>query len=139
MTIGDLPIVNASLNATCAILLFTGRSYIRKGNRIAHKRCMISAFTVSVIFLISYLTYHAYHGVTIFHGPDWARILYLSILGSHTILAMVIVPLVIITLTRGLQEKFVLHRKIAKWTYPIWLYVSVTGVVVYVMLYQIFV
>ncbi len=139
MTISDLPILNASLNATCAILLLTGRSYIRKGNRVVHKRYMIAAFTVSVIFLISYLTYHYFHGVTIFHGPDWARILYLSILGSHTILAIVIVPLVLITLTRGLKEKIVLHRKIARWTYPIWLYVSVTGVVVYFMLYRIFV
>lgn len=139
MTINDLPIVNASLNATCAILLLTGRSYIRKGNRAVHKKYMIAAFTVSVIFLISYLTYHAFHGVTYFHGPEWAKILYLTILGSHTILAVVIVPLVIITLMRGLSEKFQLHRRIAKWTYPLWLYVSVTGVVVYLMLYQIFV
>ena len=139
MTVSDLPILNASLNAISAVLLVTGRSYIKKKNRIAHKRCMIAAFCVSSAFLVSYIVYHSFHGVTFFHGPDWARYLYYTILGSHTILAIIIVPLVIITLIRGLRERFDKHRRIARWTQPIWLYVSVTGVVVYVMLYQIFV
>jgi len=139
MSINDLPIVNATLNGLCAVLLLTGRTYIKKKNRIAHRRFMIAAFSVSVIFLISYITYHSFHGVTKFQGPEWARWLYFSILGSHTILAVVIVPLVIITLSRGLRERFDKHRRIARWTYPIWMYVSVTGVIVYLMLYQIFV
>lgn len=138
MTASDLPAVNATLNGICAVLLVVGKRYIRRGDRQRHRRTMIAAFSVSVLFLISYLTYHAMHGVTTFQGPQWARILYLTILGSHTILAAAVVPLAIITLTRGLGDRIAKHRAIARWTHPIWLYVSVTGVVVYLMLYQIF-
>ena len=139
LTIGMLPAVNAVLNGTCAVLLVIGKRYIRRGDRARHRRTMIAAFSVSVVFLVSYLTYHAFHGVTTFKGPEWARITYLTILGSHTILAAAVVPLAVITLLRGLRDRVALHKKIARWAHPIWLYVSVTGVVVYLMLYQIFV
>ena len=99
---------------------------------------MIGTFSVSIVFLISYLTYHYYHGTTRFPGEGWIRPVYFSILVSHTILAAAIVPLAIITLRRGLSDRIPLHRKIARWTYPIWLYVSVTGVIVYLMLYRIY-
>ena len=138
MSVSDLPVLNATLNGVCAVLLIIGKRFIRHDNRRLHKRTMIAAFSVSVVFLISYLTYHAMHGITTFKGPGWARVLYLSILGSHTVLAALIVPLVIITLTRGLRDRIPQHRRIARWTHPIWLYVSVTGVVVYLMLYQVF-
>ena len=132
-----LPTLNAILNSTSAILLLVGRNYIKKGNRIAHKQIMIAAFTVSSIFLVSYITYHSYHGTTAFgHEGMLIRPIYFIILTSHTILAAALAPMVIITLRRGLKEKFTLHKKLARWTYPIWLYVSVTGVVVYLMLYQ---
>src|SRR6266850_7399794 len=134
MDINILPVVNATLNGTAACLLLLGKWYIRRGDRRRHRRTMIAAFSVSTLFLASYLTYHAFHGVTVFQGPGWARVLYLSILGSHTVLAVMVVPLVLITLTRGLRDRIPKHRAIAKWTHPIWLYVSVTGVVVYLML-----
>ena len=136
--IENLPTLNAILNTTSAILLVTGRSFIKRGNRTAHKRCMIGTFSVSIVFLISNLTYHYYHGTTRFPGEGWIRPVYFSILVSHTILAAAIVPLAIITLRRGLSDRIPLHRKIARWTYPIWLYVSVTGVIVYLMLYRIY-
>lgn len=139
MDVSFLPAVNATLNGTCAVLLFTGRQFIRTGKRRLHRRTMIAAFSVSALFLASYLTYHAFHGVTTFQGPVWARYLYLTILGTHTILAVVVLPMIIMTLMRGLRDRIPLHKKIAKWTYPVWMYVSVTGVVVYLMLYQIFV
>ncbi len=131
-----LPTLNAILNSTCTVLLLIGRSYIKRNDRITHKKIMIAAFTVSVLFLISYLTYHAFHGTTHFAHEGLIRIVYFVILTSHTILAAVLAPMVLITLRRGLKEKFALHKKLAKWTYPIWLYVSVTGVIVYVMLYH---
>jgi putative membrane protein len=133
-----LPTLNAVLNTTSAILLMTGRSFIKRGNRLAHKRCMIGTFTVSVLFLISYLTYHYYHGTTRFLGEGWIRPVYFFILTSHTILATAIVPIAIITLRRGLKDRIPQHKSIARWTYPIWLYVSVTGVVVYLMLYRLY-
>ena len=133
-----LPTLNALLNSTSAILLLTGYVFIKKGNRAAHKRCMIATFSVSILFLISYLTYHAYHGTTRFLGEGWIRPVYFTILGTHTILAALIVPLAIITLRRGLKDMIPQHKVIARWTLPIWLYVSVTGVVVYLMLYHIY-
>lgn len=132
-----LPTLNAMLNATSGILLVVAHHKIKKGDRAAHRRLMISAFTVSVIFLISYLTYHAYHGTTRFMGEGWIRPLYFTILISHTILAACIAPMAVISLRLGLKGKFEKHAKIARWTYPIWVYVSVTGVVVYLMLYRI--
>ena len=133
-----LPTLNALLNSTSAILLYIGHSFIKRGNRQVHKRYMIGSLLTSIVFLISYLTYHSYHGATKFIGEGWIRPVYFFILTSHTILAVAIVPLVIITLQRGLRESFDKHKRIARWTYPMWLYVSITGVVVYVILYHIY-
>ncbi len=133
-----LPAVDAALNALSALLLILGYVFIRRKNVLAHKLCMLSAFSSSVLFLACYLTYHFYHGVTRFPGIGWVRWLYFSILGSHTILAAAIVPLVLVTLYRAFRERFDLHRQIARRTLPIWLYVSVTGVVVYWMLYHLY-
>jgi uncharacterized membrane protein YozB (DUF420 family) len=144
MTLHDLPPVNASLNGLSAILLTCGFVFIRQGNKTAHARCMIAAFTTSVIFLGCYLTYHIglyyfYHQpVTRFLEPAWFRPIYLTILLTHTLLAVVIVPLILRTLWLAKNERFDAHKKIARWTLPLWLYVSVTGVVVYLLLYQIF-
>jgi uncharacterized membrane protein YozB (DUF420 family) len=136
--ISYLPHLNAFLNGTSAVLLLTGYSFIRKGNIAAHRTCQVSALIVSIIFLASYLTYHFNHGATRFAGQGLVRPLYFTILTSHTILAVVIVPLVIITFSRALRADFVRHRKIARITLPLWLYVCVTGVIVYLMLYQIY-
>jgi uncharacterized membrane protein YozB (DUF420 family) len=136
--ISYLPHLNAFLNGTSAVLLLAGYSFIRKGNIAAHRACQVSAFVVSLIFLASYLTYHFNHGATRFAGQGLVRPLYFTILTSHTILAVVIVPLVIITFSRALRADFVRHRKIARITLPLWLYVCVTGVIVYLMLYQIY-
>ncbi|HEY0544856.1 MAG TPA: DUF420 domain-containing protein [Pyrinomonadaceae bacterium] len=133
-----LPHLNATLNSISALLLITGYIFIRKGNVAAHHRCMIAAFIASVIFLISYLTYHAFHGSTPFRGVGWVRPVYFTILLTHTVLAAVVAPLAVVTLLRALRERFDKHRKIARWTFPVWLYVSVTGVIVYLMLYQIY-
>ena len=133
-----LPHVNAFLNGTCAVLLFAGYSFIRSGRVAAHRACQMSAVVVSLIFLASYLTYHYHHGATRFTGPGLVRYIYFAILISHTILAVVIVPLVGITLYRALRADFVRHRRIARITLPLWLYVSITGVIVYLMLYQIY-
>jgi uncharacterized membrane protein YozB (DUF420 family) len=144
MSIYDLPAVNASLNGLSAILLTAGLICIRQKNITAHRKCMISAFCVSVIFLICYLTYHTYLAVVLHKGPTrfldplWFRPYYLAILISHTILAMVIVPLILITLFLALTGRFDKHKKIAPWTWSLWMYVSVTGVIVYLLLYQIF-
>jgi len=139
MTLQDLPAVNASLNGLSAVLLGGGFYFIKRKNVTAHRRCMIAAFTTSVVFLACYLTYHiGVHTVTHFREPAWFRPYYLTLLGTHTILAVVIVPLILITLSRALRQRFDLHRKIARWTWPLWMYVSVTGVVVYLILYQIF-
>lgn len=138
MNISDLPTVNAFLNASSAVFLFVGWRFIKRGNREAHKRCMISAMSVSVLFLISYLFYHYHHGATTFTAQGWIRPVYFTILTSHTILAMVVVPLAIITLLRGLRGRYDRHKKIARWTFPIWAYVSATGVLVYLILYHLY-
>lgn len=138
MLLDFLPTLNAILNATSGVLLIVGHRYIKRGNRVVHKRFMLASIAASVLFLISYVTYHSYHGTTRFPGEGWIRPVYFTILTTHTILAAAIVPLVIITLRRALKEQFDRHVKIARWTYPIWLYVSVTGVIVYVMLYHVY-
>jgi uncharacterized membrane protein YozB (DUF420 family) len=132
------PAINASLNGTSAVLLVTAHSMIKRGRMNAHRTLMLMAVGTSTLFLISYLYYHAHVGSFHFRGQGWSRPVYFSILISHTILAVAIVPLVIITLSRALRERFDRHRAIARWTYPLWLYVSVTGVVIYFMLYRIF-
>jgi len=132
----SLPAVNATLNGTAAILLVTGYTLIRKRRVDAHKRVMLTAFGVSVAFLICYLVYHAQVGSVHYPKSGAIRIVYYTILITHTILAVCVPVLAIITLRRGLRGDFVRHRRIARWTLPIWLYVSVTGVVVYLMLYQ---
>ncbi|HEY5041438.1 MAG TPA: DUF420 domain-containing protein [Verrucomicrobiae bacterium] len=144
MNIHDLPAVNAMLNGLSAVFLTAGFVFIKRGNKIAHRNCMISAFITSIIFLTCYLIYHGYRywvlhiGPTRFLEPAWFKPIYLTILGTHTILAMVIVPLILITLWRAKMERFEAHKKIARWTWPLWMYVSVTGVIVYFLLYQIF-
>jgi uncharacterized membrane protein YozB (DUF420 family) len=132
------PAINATLNGTSAILLVIGRSMIARGRIPAHRALMISAFITSTLFLISYLYYHAHVRSVHFQGTGWSRPIYFTILGTHTVLAIVIVPLVLVTLSRALKERFPQHRRIARWTFPLWLYVSVTGVVIYVMLYHLF-
>ena len=136
--ISYLPHLNACLNSTSAVLLYTGYRFIRARNVIAHRTCQIAALFVSILFLASYLTYHYHHGATRFQGTGLVRPIYFTILTSHTILAMVIVPLVIITFYRAFRGDFIRHRRIARITLPIWLYVSITGVIVYLMLYQIY-
>jgi putative membrane protein len=144
MSIHTLPAVNATLNGLSAVFLSLGYIFIKRGNKIAHRNCMISAFCISVVFLICYLTYHTYLGVVLHQGPTrflnppWFRPIYLTILLTHTVLAVVIVPMILMTLNRARLERFDLHKKIARWTWPLWMYVSVTGVVVYLLLYQIF-
>lgn len=134
----SLPTLNALLNSTSALLLLIGHHKLKQGNREAHKNFMISAFSVSVLFLISYLTYHAVHGTTRFTGEGWIRPVYFTILLSHTILAAIIAPLAVLTLRLGLKSRFQYHARLARWAYPIWLYVSITGVIVYLMLYQFY-
>ena len=139
MSLSDLPAVNACLNGLSAVFLTTGYVFIRRGNKIAHRNCMVSAFVTSTIFLICYLTYHfTVRTVTRFEKPEWFRPVYLTILLTHTVLAVVIVPLVLMTLGRAVKQRFDLHKKIARWTWPLWMYVSVTGVVIYLLLYRIF-
>jgi len=137
VTVSDLPAVNATLNATCAILLCIGWLLIKRGRWTAHRAVMIAAFCTSVVFLISYLTYHAQVGSVRFTKSGAIRTVYFTILLTHTILAVVIVPMVLVTLSRGLSKRFDRHRAIARWTLPLWMYVSVTGVVVYLMLYRL--
>ena len=136
--ISQLPLLNALLNTTSAILLTIGYRFIRKGNIAAHRNCQVAAFVTSLLFLTSYLTYHYYHGDTKFLGQGIVRPFYFVILISHVVLAIVIVPLVLITLMRAARGDFLRHRKIARWTLPLWLYVSVTGVIVYLMLYHLY-
>jgi putative membrane protein len=132
-----LPTLNAFLNGTCAVLLTIGHAMVRRGGVRAHRACMLSAFGVSTAFLASYLYYHAHAGMRHFRGSGWIRQVYLAILSSHTVLAAAIVPLAIATIYLGLTSRIPRHRRIARWTYPIWLYVSLTGVVVYVLLYRL--
>jgi uncharacterized membrane protein YozB (DUF420 family) len=136
--ISYLPHLNACLNGTSAILLFSGYSFIRARNVAAHRVCQIAALVVSLLFLASYLTYHYHHGSTRFLGTGLVRPFYFTVLLSHTILAIVIVPLVSLTFYRAFRGDFQRHRRIARITLPLWLYVSITGVIVYLMLYQIY-
>jgi putative membrane protein len=138
LSLTDFPALNATLNATSAILLTAGYRFIRRRQITAHKRCMLAAGATSALFLVSYLTYHYYVGSMPFRGRGWVRPLYFTVLISHTILAAAIVPLVLITLFRAWKADFVRHARLARWTWPIWMYVSVTGVIIYVMLYQLF-
>jgi uncharacterized membrane protein YozB (DUF420 family) len=133
-----LPHLNALLNSTSALLLLSGYISIRSGRIAAHRACQIAALIVSSLFLASYLTYHYYHGATRFAGAGFARPVYFTILTSHTILAIVIVPLILITFYRAFRNDFVRHRKIARITLPLWFYVSITGVIVYWMLYHVY-
>src|SRR5262245_8671271 len=112
--------------------------FIKRGNQIAHRNCMITACCTSVIFLTCYVIYHAHAGRTVFKDPTWFRPIYLTILLTHTVLAVTIVPMVIVTLSRALRQRFDRHKKIARWTWPIWMYVSVTGVLIYFLLYHIY-
>ena len=132
------PALNASLNGASAALLLTGRVLIAKHRMAAHRACMIAAVVASALFLACYLFFHFKVGNILFLGQGWARPVYFAILISHVILAMVIVPLAIVTLNRGLRARYDKHRAIARWTWPLWMYVSITGVIVYFMLYQWF-
>jgi uncharacterized membrane protein YozB (DUF420 family) len=139
MTVHDLPAVNASLNGLSAIFLTAGWIFIRRKNQTAHRNCMMAAFVTSIVFLICYLTYHLnVQTITHFRNPAGFRPVYLVILLTHTVLAIVIVPLILVTLYRAWRQRFDPHKKIARWTWPLWMYVSVTGVIVYLLLYQIF-
>ncbi len=136
MSLSNLPALNATLNALCSVLLVAALVFIKRGNREAHRKCMIAALITSAIFLTSYLTYHfTVKAVTKFVEPAWFRPYYLTLLISHLILAMVILPLIIVTFVRALRERFDAHKKIARWTWPLWMYVSVTGVIIYWLLY----
>jgi putative membrane protein len=136
MSVHDLPAVNATLNGLAGVLLLIGFLLIRSRNIGLHRRFMISAFITSALFLVSYVVYHAQVGSVRFTRQGFVRPLYFTILVTHVTLAAAVLPLAIITLTRGLNGRFQAHRTIARWTLPIWLYVSVTGVLVYVLLYQ---
>lgn len=138
MTVSDLPAVNATLNAIATVLLILGYVLIRRGRIDAHRRSMIAAFATSVLFLICYLVYHYHAGSRPFPGQGPIRIVYFTILISHIILAAAVPFLAAITLWLGLQDRRLRHRRIARWTLPIWLYVSVTGIIVYWMLYQVY-
>ena len=137
LSVHDLPVVNATLNGIAGILLIIGFILIRQRKIDAHQKVMWTAFVVSCVFLACYLVYHYSAGVVRFDKPGWVRTVYLWILGTHTILAAIVPFLAVITLTRGQRGNVLRHRAIAKWTLPIWLYVSVTGVVVYLLLYQV--
>jgi uncharacterized membrane protein YozB (DUF420 family) len=132
------PVIDAALNGTSAVLLVIGRWFIKQRNMAAHRAVMLAAMVSSSLFLICYLYYHYHVGSIHFQGQGIWRPIYFTLLTTHTILAAVIVPMVIITLSRGLRARFDKHRRIARWTFPLWLYVSITGVVIYFMLYQIF-
>jgi uncharacterized membrane protein YozB (DUF420 family) len=136
MSVHDLPALNAILNAAAAVLLVWGFTLIRRGRKRLHQRVMLTAFTVSVLFLIGYIVFHAEVGVVRFRKTGLIRGVYLTILFTHTLLAAAVPPLAILTLSRALRGRFDKHRAIARWTLPVWLYVSVTGVVVYWMLYR---
>lgn len=136
--IADLPKVNATLNGIAAVLLLLGYVEIRRGAWQIHKRCMLSAMVASTLFLISYVTYHANIGSKSFPGSGFIRVVYFVILITHIALAASILPLALVTTARGLKSQFDRHRAIARWTFPLWLYVSVTGVVIYLMLYQMY-
>ncbi|MDP1601776.1 MAG: DUF420 domain-containing protein [Legionella sp.] len=136
MSVTDLPALNATLNAISFVLLTTGWFMIKSGRRQAHKRCMIAALAVSAMFLTSYVIYHLEVGSVPFQKTGWIRTLYFMVLIPHVILAAAIVPMILITVSRALSSRFDKHKQIARWTLPLWLYVSVTGVIVYLMLYR---
>ncbi|HLG58954.1 MAG TPA: DUF420 domain-containing protein [Vicinamibacterales bacterium] len=138
LTLADLPALNAILNGTSAVFLAAGYVLIRRGHATLHKRCMLAALTASALFLTSYVIYHANTGSRPFTGQGPIRVIYFAILITHVVLAAAIVPLALMTATRGLRSQFDRHVRIARWTLPIWLYVSVTGVVIYLMLYQLY-
>ena len=138
MNISDLPALNAGLNALSGTLLGVGYAMIRRGRVRAHKVFMLAAVGVSTLFLVSYVVYHYHAGSTRFPGMGWVRTLYLSILVTHAVLAAAVIPLAAVTLVRAWREDFPSHRRIARWTLPIWFYVSVTGVIIYVMLYHLY-
>ncbi|MFA0737105.1 MAG: hypothetical protein LKKZDAJK_000184 [Candidatus Fervidibacter sp.] len=133
-----MPSLNALLNAASATLLVAGYLFLRRRNITAHRACMLGAVVASAAFFISYAIYHAHAGTTKFAGTGWVRPIYFAILISHTLLAAVIIPMVLLTLVRALRGDFARHRAIARWTFPLWLYVSVTGVLIYLMLYHWF-
>lgn len=135
LPVSSLPTVNASLNAACTVLLLCGYYFIRQKKIFQHRICMIAAFICSTVFLASYVYFHLHAGIIRFGGQGWIRPVYFTLLFSHTILAVVNLPLILITLSFALREKFSSHRRIARWTYPIWLYISVTGVIIYWLLY----
>jgi uncharacterized membrane protein YozB (DUF420 family) len=137
VTVADLPALNATLNGICTILLVIGWTLIRRGRREPHRRVMLAAFATSTVFLVSYLVYHANAGSRPFTGTGAIRVAYFVILITHIVLAAAVLPLALVTLAQGLRARFDRHRRIARWTLPIWLYVSVTGVIVYLMLYQL--
>lgn len=136
MTVHDLPAVNATLNASSGVLLLIGYVLIRARRIEQHRKCMIAAFITSALFLVCYVVYHAQVGSVGFTRQGFVRPLYFSILITHVTLAAVVLPMAIVTLSRGLKRRYPQHRRIARWTFPIWMYVSVTGVLVYVLLYQ---
>jgi uncharacterized membrane protein YozB (DUF420 family) len=138
MSLDQFPALNASLNGLSAIFLALGFACIKLGRKEAHRRCMMAAVITSCLFLVCYLIYHFQAGHTSFQNPAWFRKYYLALLASHVLLAVLIVPLVLATLTRAFRQNFPGHKKIARWTWPIWMYVSVTGVIVYFLLYHIY-
>ena len=137
LEISDLPLLNATLNALAGILLVSAYVMIRKGNVVRHRALMLAAFSTSVLFLVSYVIYHMNIGSRAFTGTGVIRVVYFVILVTHVVLAIAVVPMAIVTLRRGLRRDDLRHKAIARWTFPIWLYVSVTGVVVYGMLYML--
>jgi uncharacterized membrane protein YozB (DUF420 family) len=138
MQISDLPTLNASLNALASVFLVAGYLFIRRGHWKAHKRSMLAALTVSALFLISYVIYHLNAGSRPFPGKGAVRVVYFAILIPHVLLATTILPLALVTTARGLRAQYDRHVKVARWTLPVWLYVSVTGVLVYLMLYRMY-
>ena len=137
LEISDLPLLNATLNALAGILLVSAYVMIRKGNVVRHRALMLAAFSTSVLFLVSYVIYHVNIGSRAFTGTGIIRVVYFVILVTHVVLAIAVVPMAVVTLRRGLRRDDLGHKAIARWTFPIWLYVSVTGVVVYGMLYML--
>ena len=138
MIVSDLPALNATLNGVAALFLLAGYAFIKRRQIGAHRACMLSACAASALFLVSYVIYHANAGSKPFPGTGGARVVYFVILITHVVLAAVILPMAIVTLSRALRERFDLHVPLARWTLPIWLYVSVTGVVIFVMLYRLY-
>lgn len=138
MQIADLPALNASLNALATVFLVAGYACIRSGRRELHKKCMLAALTTSALFLASYVTYHANAGSRPFPGQGVVRVVYFAILIPHVVLAAAVLPLALVTTARGLRGHYGRHVRIARWTLPLWLYVSVTGVVIYLMLYRMY-